>query len=95
MTTRTRQTTVSKDCCSGAGKEDMGLPGKGQSGARSCLRAERLPQNMEFRVQGHVAVLVHKLDAELGVLSKVVALNGVACSRLWIELHATEQQTGS
>jgi len=49
-------TDATKDCCSGAGKEDMGLPGKGQSGARSCLRAERLPQNMEFRVQGHVAV---------------------------------------
>jgi hypothetical protein len=32
-----------------AGKEDMGLPGKGQSGALSCLRAERLPQNMEAK----------------------------------------------
>ena len=76
-------------------KEDLGLPGKGQSGARSCLRAERLPQNMEIRVQGHVAVhWCTSFDAER-VLSEVVALNGVACSRLWIELHATEQQTGS
>ena len=46
-------------------------------------------------VQGHVAVHGHDLDTELEVLIEVVAINGVACSLLWIELHATEQQTGS
>jgi hypothetical protein len=47
------------------------------------------------RAGPRVSALVHKLDTELGVLIEVVALNGVACSRLWIELHSTEQQTGS
>jgi hypothetical protein len=79
-----------------SGKGGHGVAGEGPIGR--ALLPESRASAAEHGVPGagpRGRALVHKLDAELGVLSEVVALNGVACSRLWIELHATEQQTGS
>jgi len=79
-----------------SGKGGHGVAGEGPIG-RALLPESRASaaEHGDPGAGPRGRALVHKLDAELGVLSKVVALNCVVCSRLWIELHATEQQTGS
>ncbi len=79
-----------------SGKGGHGVAGEGPIGR--ALPPESRVSTVEHGVPDagtRGRALVHKLDAELGVLSEVGALNGVACSRLWIELHATEELTGS
>jgi hypothetical protein len=64
-----------------SGKGGHGVAGEGPIGR--AIPPESRSSAAEHGVPGAgPRALVHKLDAELGVLSEVVALNGVACSRL-------------